>query len=76
MAAEAATGFLLCKWGWSLSGFSYSRMVVPEIAGAVGEKLDGQSAAASEDQKTSGGGTKIYDRPKSALHRFAPFFMV
>jgi hypothetical protein len=51
-------------------------MVVPEIAGAVGEKLDGQSAAASEDQKTSGGGTKIYDRPKSALHRFAPFFMV
>jgi hypothetical protein len=76
MAAEAATGFLLWKWGWSLSGFHYSGMVIPGIICWVSEKLDRQNAAASEDQKASGGGAEIDDRPKSLLHRFAPSFLV
>jgi hypothetical protein len=74
MAAEAATGFLLWKWGWSLSGFHYSGMIVPEIVWSVSEKLERQNAAASEYKKASGGGAEIDDRPKSLLHRFAPSF--
>jgi hypothetical protein len=49
-------------------------MVVPEIVGLVGEKLDRQNATASEGQKAGGGGAESDDHPKSALHRFAPFF--
>jgi hypothetical protein len=50
-------------------------MVVPGIVWSVSEKLDRQNAAASEDQKTGGGGAEINDRPKSALHRFTPSFL-
>ncbi len=63
MEAEAATGFLSRGWGWSLSGFHYSGMLIPEIVWSMSEKLYGQNLAASEDQKTGGGGTEIDDRP-------------
>jgi len=37
----------------------------------VSEELDGEGAAASEDQKASGGGTESADHPECALHVFA-----
>jgi hypothetical protein len=55
--------FFRGKWGWSLSGFHYSGMVLPEIIWSVSEKLYGQNVAASEDQKTGGSGTEIDYRP-------------
>jgi hypothetical protein len=76
MEPEAATGFLLWKWRWSLSGFHYSGMVIPEIIGWVSEKLDRQNAAATDDKKAGDGSAEINDRPKSVLHRFAPSFVV
>ena len=63
MEAEAATGFLSREWGWSLSGFHYSGMLLPEIIWPMSEKLDGRNVAASEDQKAGGSGTEIDDRP-------------
>jgi hypothetical protein len=72
MEAEAATGFLSRRWGWSLSGFHYSGMVIPKILWSMSEKLYGENVAASEDQTTRGGGAEVDDCPQCALHRFAP----
>jgi hypothetical protein len=47
-------------------------MLVPEIVWSMSEKLHGQNVAASEDQEAGRGGAEIDNRPKSALHRFAP----
>ena len=72
MGAEAATGFLSRRWGWSLSGFRYSGMVVPKILRSMSEKLYGENVAATEEQAAGGGGAEIDHCPKCALHRFAP----